>query len=219
MRKIPKNFLAPGTNTSSDSITGESEEFGSSQIQSSTIQDICQGSNLSPQEFLTALGLGPSSSSSSLISTSESRLTLLSRHGGVESSSSSSQYAMCTSFTRSDGDVSSLTSRPSLPASTVPGPATVPPRQLASRRDTPTISFSVRGKRSGESLSDDSRAALLRRLDSDISAASSRRSGDSWFSTWTSFHRSWFGDESSPIPITCDSLRAVAEIRRISILA
>ena len=57
-----------------------------------------------------------------------------------------------------------------------------------------------------------SKAEALRALTADVSAASSSTTLDSMLATWTLFHKSWFGSDSDPFPLTCDRIAAVSSM-------
>ena len=77
-------------------------------------------------------------------------------------------------------------------------------------RLAPVVNYKVRGVAPVTSLATDDRERLLRELDADILAPSTAAARASNFRTWATFHMRWFGTALPILPVTADSLRAVA---------
>ena len=89
-------------------------------------------------------------------------------------------------------------------------------RELADRGDALKIRY-TRGasNRAASSLTSQlNRRELLDALDDDIYAQSSKSSQASLFKTWRTLHTEWFGVGSGPLPLTPDSIRAVAALMK-----
>jgi len=66
----------------------------------------------------------------------------------------------------------------------------------------------------GEELTDSDRARLMEALTSDMRARSAIGPHASWLRTWTRFHHRWWGEISSPWPLTPQYIYAVAALMK-----
>ena len=73
-----------------------------------------------------------------------------------------------------------------------------------------TTNYTVRGVLPSANLTDANRIDLLQALEGDTVAQSTAASRASAVRTWSLLHLRWFGPTTPVLPITCDSMRAVA---------
>ena len=105
------------------------------------------------------------------------------------------------------------TSRPPTSVAIVPANRNLPP-PAATRSDVPHVRNLRRGSASVamSGLEQFGLPQLVDELVEDKHAKTSRGSQTSYRATWTKFHRSIFGDESSTIPLSVDYIVAVAAL-------
>ena len=77
-------------------------------------------------------------------------------------------------------------------------------------RAAPRIAYSVRGVLPTSALDHADGVALLEELDEDRYAQSSKAPKASHINTWVKLHVRWFGGDIPPLPLTVESVRAVA---------
>jgi hypothetical protein len=110
-----------------------------------------------------------------------------------------------------------------VPVSAVRRSINVPPSQASSsvarnvntipppiRRNPPPVNYKTRGEMPTHNLYDAERLHLLEDLDKDVLAPSTRESREANFRTWTTFHIRWFGSHVPVLPLSTESMRAVA---------
>ena len=86
-------------------------------------------------------------------------------------------------------------------------------RALASRRDAPLVMVPSSASRSDAFAAGSTQSARADALEAyvrDKRSMSSQGSDESNFEFWCDLHRNWFGQNSEPLPITPESLAAVA---------
>ena len=77
-------------------------------------------------------------------------------------------------------------------------------------RLAPPINYKVRGVMPQWELREQEREGLLAELDGAVNAPSTLVARESNFRIWTLYHLRWFGTETPVLPLTVDSIRAVA---------
>ena len=96
------------------------------------------------------------------------------------------------------------------PAKSAPSAAASSSSSSAAPRLVQTTSYTVRGTLPSEALSDADRNALLQALEADTVAQSTAAARASAVRTWSLLHLRWFGLTTPVIPVSCDSMRAIA---------
>jgi len=81
---------------------------------------------------------------------------------------------------------------------------------LANRADAPKAFLNTgRGFRPTSELTDVERQRILQDYEDDVLAKSAAASHLSSWKTWVFYHQRWFGAESSPLPVTVGSIKAI----------
>ena len=86
---------------------------------------------------------------------------------------------------------------------------------VAKRADTPVLNLTRRATpvKAFEAVRDDGgKQTMLEELQRDFTAASASGNQQSLLKTWYVFHRSWFGEESDPLPLNVTKLMSVAAL-------
>jgi hypothetical protein len=82
------------------------------------------------------------------------------------------------------------------------------PQERPSR--TPVTAYTARGAFPSHGLTDEDRENALNALERDMTTAGTSRVRQSNWRTWMAFHMRWHGAATPPLPLTPESLRAVA---------